>query len=427
MFRILGVMAAMALVAPSVAAGAEWRYAIEYSPSYSSNITRAADNEIEDYINGVTLELGYQERSSVLEGSVTASVEHFSYRSGLFQDETRTALDADLRWALVRNRLFWVVEDRATVEPVFYRQAWTPGNIQQTNVFATGPSLSYRLEGSNRVTADLRFISSYAEVTKEYQSNRWYLATSLIQQRSIVTDLSANLTLTSTDYALSYADDFQQADLFLAWERRRSGSGFRLELGGVAASFDEEGERYTSRLGLVWNRVISSASRIRLVLVHGLSDAAQSALGTVSATPAVRGRFTALGRNISSQVYENNELGLSYRIEWARSNLEAIVNYQKQIYVNSRDMDQDLLNASMIWSRGFAGGISSELGVLFTGTEYERDGRKDSTVVPFWGLHLQRSSSIYYSLRVDREIRDSSADGQDYDELVVSAAIGYRY
>ena len=426
MFRTFVVVAVTVLVAPPVVHGADWRYAVEYRPGYSSNIARTADNEIEDYTNTLVVELGYQERSSVLEASVAAAVEYLSYRSDVFADETRSALNADLRWALLRDRIFWVVEDLLTVEPVLYRQAWTPGNIQQTNVLSTGPSLSYRLEGANRVTADLRFINSYAEITKEYRSNRWYLAASLIQQRSVLTDLSANLTLTSTDFALEYANDYRQADLYMAWDRRRGSSGFRLELGGYAINFDEGKDRYTPHLRFAWNRVISSASRMRMILSHGFSDAAQSALGRESATPPGSRRFATSSNTISSQVYESSELDLLHRIQWARSNLETGLNYQKQVYMNSPDMDQSLLNVSIVWNRGFGGSISTELGLFFARTEYDTDGRGDDTVTPFFGVHLQRSSRIYYSFRVEREVRDSSVDSADYDDLMVFAALGYR-
>ncbi len=427
MLRVVAIAAAVAFIASPATQGSEWRYAVEYRPFYSSNIARTADNEIEEYTNGLLLELGFRERSSALEGSVAARVEYLTYRSGLFADETRTALNADLRWALLRDRIFWVVEDLATIEPVVYRQARTPGNVQQTNLFVTGPSLSHRLGDSGKVTADLRFMNSYAEITREFRSNRWHLALGLVQQYSLYTDLSANLSLISTDYALEYADDFRQANLYLAWDRHRGSSGFRLELGRSAVRFDDGEERNAPHLRWVWNRVISSASRMRMILGHGFSDAAQYALGRDRDTPVGERRFATASNIISSQVYEGSELDLVYRLQWARSDLEIGMNHQRQIYPRSPDMDQNLLNARVEWSTGFHGGMSTDLGISFSRTEYGWDERVDDTMAPYFGLHMQRSSRVYYGIRAGREIRESSEDGSDYDDTVISLRLGYRH
>ncbi len=408
----------MLLTAQSAHAGV-WSYSIEDECGYSSNISRSADNEIDEYTNALRLGMDYQENSVELEGSIGANVEHLSYLGGVFENEIRGYLNADIKWILLQERLFWVVEDTLSVEPILSRQAWMPGNVQQTNLFSTGPSLSFRLDNSLRMTADMRYLNSYAEETDEFNSNRWYMGTSLIQERSLLTDISANLTWRNVDFRSEDADDYQQLGLFAAWKRHFGRSDLLLELGGLQISFDSGDSEYGLYSRLLWNRSISSASRFAIGFNHGFADAAEQISGGTRTVPVST-------NVISSQVYTNSELELVYHTEWGQSALETNLNYQKQVFLNSPDLDQYLVNLGVAWNRGFGGGISADLGISYFHTVYELDNRNDSTLSPFLGVLFQRSSRLSYRFRTGWERRDSSEDDSDYSDFTFFAAISYQ-
>ncbi|HHS83913.1 MAG TPA: hypothetical protein ENK38_03190 [Gammaproteobacteria bacterium] len=410
---------AISLIMPDAYAG-EWRYSIEDEIGYSTNIARTADNEIDEYTNAARIGVRYEENSVDLEGSIGANIEHLSYLSGVFENEIRSYLNADLKWSLMENRLFWMVEDTLSIEPVLSRQAWMPGNVQQTNVFSTGPSIIYRLDSSTRVTADVRYMNSYAEETREFNSNRWYLGTSLIQESSLLTDVSANLTWTNVDFNDEDADDYQQVGLFAAWDQQYGRSGLRFELGGLGINFDRGDDKYGPYTRLVWNRLISSASRLLVAFNYGFADAAQQVSGRTRAAPVS-------SNIISSQVYTNSEVEVAYRTEWARSVLETSLNYQKQLFLNSSDLDQSLVNIRIAWSKGFRGGISTDSGISYARTVYDLDDRTDDTLSPFFGIYFQRSSRLSYSIRSEWESRDSSVNSSDYSDLMFYAAVSYRH
>ncbi len=409
---------ALLFAVPSVQGG-EWRYSLEYEPSYSTNIARTATNEQEEITHAFRVGLRYSERSTVMDGTISLDVEHRSYVNGVFADQNWSYLNADVTWSLVRDRLFWVVEDRLSNEPVMNRQVWVPGNIQQTNLFSTGPRLRYRFGNGTGVLADLRYMNSYAEITDEFDSDRWYLAGTLFQDLSVQTQVSTNLTMTKVDFRSRDADDYRRLDLFAAWDWQQGRSGLRFELGGSRIDFDYADSASGPHIKIVGNRHISSVSQLKLVLHRGYSDTAQQLRRDSRAVP--------VGSSvISSQVYTVSEGEVIYRTEWLHSTLEAILNYQKQAYLDSATLDQDLFNGSLVMSKGFGATLSTELGASYSRSFYEVDGRRDDLFSSFAGLHLRRTRHLGYRLRVDWERRDSTADSADYSELAFFAAVRYQ-
>ena len=414
LYVLLAVLCAM-----SGNSASEWSYSIEDEMGYSSNIARAADNEIDEYTNTLRLGVNYRENSVELEGRVGANIEYLSYLTGVYENEVRGYLDANVKWILLQDRLFWAVEDRLSVEPVLTRQAWMPGNIQQTNVFSTGPSLNYRLDTAMRLTADMRYMNSYAEETEGFNSDRWYMGASLIHERSLSTNVSANLTWRSVDFGSESADDYRQLGLFAAWERQFGRSGLLLELGGLHVDFDSGNSEYGPYARLSWLRTISSTSRFQAGFSHGFSDAAEQVSGGTRVVPVST-------NIISSQVYTNSKLELAYHREWARFSLGTSLSYQKQAFLSSPDLDQHLVNLGVIWERGFGGGTRMDLGISYFDTVYELDDRNDKTLAPFVTLYFQRSSHLTYRLRAALEKRDSSEEGADYTDSMFFATISYR-
>ena len=416
----LQVGALLLLTASRVTAG-QWHYSLEYEPSYSSNIARTAENPQEEYVHALRFGIRYDDRSAVLEGSLNLDIEHLSYTNGTFADQNWSYLNADFTWALIRERLFWIVEDTLSNEPVASRQVWVPGNIQQTNVFTTGPRLDYRLDGGMHLLADLRYINSYAEITNEFDSNRWYLAAALAQDLSIQTEVSANLTWIDVDFDDRNADDYQRMDLFAAWDWQQGPSGLRIEIGGTRIAFDMAEGASGPLLRVTGNRQISSISRVAARLNHSYLDAAQRITRDTWTTPVS-------SNIISSQVYTVSEVELVYGTHWASgSAIEIVFNHQRQEYLEASYLDRSLTDTWLTWSKGFGSSVSLDAGVAYSRTVYDVDDRKDIIVSPFLGAHFQRNRRLSYRLGLYREERDSSSDAADYDELRVYAAIRYQH
>ncbi len=148
---------------------------------------------------------------------MNASIERAIYQNNTFDDETNLFIDADLRRALVRNRLFWVVTDSLTSEPIDSRDPNEPSNRQQTNVFTTGPSLSYEFNLANRIQADLRYANSYAEEADDFNADRWFAGAGWIYGLSATTDISLNTTFYDVAFdqnQIEGAGDYQRESIF---------------------------------------------------------------------------------------------------------------------------------------------------------------------------------------------------------------------
>ncbi len=399
------------MLAVSAANAGTWDYSAAYQLEYSDNIELVAEDGVSGTTHTLSAGLEYQEHSTRLEADVNVGIEHAIYQNNALDDETNLFIDADLRWALVRNRLFWVVTDSLTNEAIDLRDSNVPSNHQQTNVFTTGPSLSYEFDLANRIQADLRYANSYAEEADEFNANRWFAGASWIYGLSATTDISLNATFYDVIFdqnQIEGAGDYQRESIFASWVRRIGSSSLRVEAGLVNVDLDK-GDSENGWHGLVeWNRVISPSTGFTLTASHGFSDAALSIAG--------REDPDSVGRDvISGNIYEVSSVDLAFHRTWRVSVVDLIASYEKQNYITGVVLDQDLASASATWTRNFGGGWGSRFSGDMDRNEYE-DGRVDDTYQLYAGADYRSTHNMTYRLGTGWLRRDSTSADSEYEE-----------
>jgi hypothetical protein len=406
-----GVLCCLCSVTVSgVFAAGTWDYFGSYQLGYSDNLELAPDGGTSGAYHTLAAGIGYEEHGTRLDGNVDASVEYVNYPSGVFDDETWLYVDGDLRWALVRDRLFWVLTDSLTNQPIDSRAPNVPTNLQQTNVFTTGPSLSYQFDAANTVQADLRYMHSWAEEDDNFEADRWFAGASWIYGLTAADDLSLHATYYDTDFRQNQGqEDYRRQSVFAAWERRTGQtSTLRAELGMINVDFDESDNENGWRVLLEWNRVISSSSALTVSGRHGLTDAALSI--ATAADPET------IGNNvISGDVYEVTALDLTYRYSWAASTLNLSGGFERQDYVTAGEIDRDLVGAAASWTTNFGGGWSSRLAGDLAWADYD-DGLSDETYLLYAGVDYASTPHITYSMGVNWERRYSDAPLDEYED-----------
>ncbi len=266
------------MAASTAFAAGTWDYFGSYQLGYSDNLELAPDGGTSGAYHTLAAGIGYEEHGTRLDGNVDASVEYVNYPSNVFDDETWLYVDGDLRWALVSDRLFWVLTDSLTNQPVDTRAPNVPTNLQQTNVFTTGPSLSYQFNTANTIKADLRYMNSWAEEDDSFEADRWFAGAGWVYGLTPADDISVHVTYYDTDFRQNEGqEDYRRQSVFAAWERRTGEtSTLRAELGLINVDFEESDNESGWRALLEWNRTISSSSTLRVSGRHGLTDAALS-------------------------------------------------------------------------------------------------------------------------------------------------------
>ncbi len=415
-----GLLCCICCAAVSTASAAgTWDYFGSYQLGYSDNLELAPDGGTSGAYHTLAAGIGYEEHGTRLDGNVDASVEYVNYPSGVFDDETWLYIDGDLRWALVRDRLFWVLTDSLTNQPVDTRAPNVPTNLQQTNVFTTGPSLSYQFNTANTLKADLRYMNSWAEEDDSFEADRWFAGAGWVYGLTPADDISLHVTYYDTDFRQNQGqEDYRRQSVFGAWERRTGETSvLRAELGLINVDFEESDNESGWRALLEWNRTISSSSSLRVSGRHGLTDAALSIATT--ADPET------IGNNVvSGDVYEVTALDVGYNYSWAASTLNVSGSYEKQDYVTSGEIDRDLYGAVAAWTTHYGGGWSSRFTGDFAWSDYD-DGLSDKTYLLYAGVDYASTPNITYTLGVNWERRFSDAPDDDYEDWGVVFRVRY--
>ncbi|WP_456445018.1 hypothetical protein [Thiolapillus sp.] len=415
-----GLLCCICCAAVSTASAAgTWDYFGSYQLGYSDNLELAPDGGTSGAYHTLAAGIGYEEHGTRLDGNVDASVEYVNYPSGVFDDETWLYIDGDLRWALVRDRLFWVLTDSLTNQPVDTRAPNVPTNLQQTNVFTTGPSLSYQFNTANTLKADLRYMNSWAEEDDSFEADRWFAGAGWVYGLTPADDISLHVTYYDTDFRQNQGqEDYRRQSVFGAWERRTGETSvLRAELGLINVDFEESDNESGWRALLEWNRTISSSSSLRVSGRHGLTDAALSIATT--ADPET------IGNNVvSGNVYEVTALDVGYNYSWAASTLNVSGSYEKQDYVTSGEIDRDLYGAVAAWTTHYGGGWSSRFTGDFAWSDYD-DGLSDKTYLLYAGVDYASTPNITYTLGVNWERRFSDAPDDDYEDWGVVFRVRY--
>ncbi|WP_456377114.1 hypothetical protein [Thiolapillus sp.] len=417
---LAGVFSSCFSLLVSPASAGTWGYFGSYQLDYSDNIERINEGGTSGVYHTLSAGVGYEEHGTRLDANIDGSVAYIHYPSDVFDDETRLYLDGDLRWALVRDRLFWVVTDLLTSEPINSRAPNVPANLQQTNVFATGPSLRYQFDLANRVQADMRYMNSWAEEIDTFNSDRWFLGGSWIYGSANATDISLSATFYDVDFdrgQTAGVEDYRRGSIFAGWERRNGPSSLRIEAGLINIDFDES-DSESGWHGLAeWNHIISSSSSLVVSARHGLTDSALSIAAAVDPE--------SIGTNvISGQVYEVNAADVSFGYDLTVSAIQLRASYEKQDYITVGELDRELASAAIHWTRAFGGGWSSRLSGRIGWAEYE-DGRSDDTYFLYAGVEYLGTRNLTYSLGANWERRDSSAPASEYDSAGVVFLVRY--
>ena len=418
---VSGGAAACCCLSVSLAAAGTLTYFGSYQLDYSDNIELASDGGTSGVYHTFGAGIGYEEHGPRLDTIINASFDYVNYPNGVIDNRTSLYMNGDLRWAFVKDRLYWVFTDSLTNEPIDSRGPSIPSNWQQTNVFTTGPKFQYQFDLANRIQADVRYMNSWAEESDDFNAKRWFAGGSWIYASANATEISLNATFYDVDFDLNQtggAEDYIRNSIFVGWDRRNGPSSFRLEVGFIDIDFDESDDENGWHALVAWNRAITSSSSLVLDARHGLTDAALSIAGAVN--PDNIGN-----RVVSGQVYEVSAIDVTYTYNLTNAVLTILGSYEKQDYVTLGEIDRDLASASIGWTRDFGGGWSSQLSGEFDWNDYD-DGRSDDTYYLYAGAVYHGTRNLTYRLGVNWEDRNSNVPTAEYESWGISFLIRYE-
>lgn len=418
----------LALAAPSAGAEPVLDYTVGATLEHSDNINYSENDPISQTVLTPRLSFLLNQKGSTLEASAAGTLEYRDYLGGAFGNEFRTTAAGLATWHISPERLDWVFEDNISRQPIDTLRSDAPNNMQQTNVFSTGPTLRAKFNDTLRGQLDLRYTNSYADTSKDFNSNRYGAVGTLLYQLDPSNTLSGSATASRVRYIESVSEpfDYDRKDVYVGYQRVVR--ELTLELAGGYSWIDQRhGDTNNGALLRGTARwTPSKRTNIAFSLAREYSDAAQDLVFTPGQVGNVGIGSGISGAVIAPQVYvekrarfEINHVEDTYRLSFAPF-------WRKLDYVDAVNANQN--------SRGYFADVAyyvrPTLWVdVFAGQErrkYTQIARTDDDLVYGASLNLQRTRHWLWTLQARHQRRDSNAVDSSYDENSILLSVSYR-
>lgn len=285
---------ALALSWPAAVPAQEIHYRFDLGLEHNDNINLSEDDPVSATVLEPALGFTIRQHGSTFQADVAGLATYRDYLDGPYASEFRTFLAARGNWSAIPDRLDMTVENYLSVQPVNPLAADVPSNRQQTNVFAVGPTLHFRMGSAARGLAELRYINSWAEETREFNANRWAAALRAIKDLNPYSAVSFNAVADRIDLRDEVdLPDYTRYSGFIRYERTTPELTLNADVGHTwlrhsgTHSGDRSGVLLRGHLG----KPVSARSALTLDVARQYTDAA-----------AVMILGTAIGERIPSAI-----------------------------------------------------------------------------------------------------------------------------
>jgi hypothetical protein len=424
------VALALAGVTCSAIAG-QLDYTLYGGVEHSDNIALSSTNPTSQNVLIPGASFAYLQQGEDVQANVVGNLEYRDYLGSRYTDQTQVQLASQANWTILPARFDLTMQDYAGVQPIDRLASTSPDNQQQTNVFTFGPTLHFRLGESTRGQAQLRYINSYAQKTKGFNSHRTQASLGIIEDINPTDQLSANWEgqrVYLTEDAAT--PDYDRNELFGRYVSKLPHLDLDLALGWAKLDFRRAGTPTASsplaRLTLDYHP--TERTTLSLSAAREYSDAAQD-LMLLQPTGILEGAGTGIdvgNTTVDSQVYMERRLRLTYSFRSERLGVSVAPLYRKLGYVNDPSQDQTTHGATVGLDFRLRPTLTLSLVAAGERLDYDRLARRDTTID--YGLDLvgQRTPHWGWRMSLLRQQRHSDQPGQSYHENQIYFGIIYH-
>lgn len=424
------IVAALGLATAASFANAEpvLDYTVGATLEHSDNINYSENDPISQNVLTPRLSFIVNQKGSALDASAAGTLEYRDYLGGAFGNEFRILASGLANWHISPGRFDWVFEDNISRQPIDVLRSDAPNNQQQTNVFSTGPTLRAKFTDVLRGQFDLRYTNSYADTSKDFNSNRLGALGSLLYQLDPSNTLSGSATASRVRYIESISEpfDYDREDVYVGYQRITRTLTLEASAGYSWLDLRQGDTQSGSLLRGTARWTPTKQTNVGVTVARQYSDAAQDLVFTPNQISNIGIGSGISGAVIAPQVYVEKRASLdvnhaedSYRVSFAPF-------WRKLDYVADPTANQN--------ARGYFADLAYYLRPtfwldVFAGQErrkYTAIARTDDDLVYGASLNLQRTQHWLWSLQVRHQRRDSNAVDSSYDENSILLSVTYR-
>lgn len=428
--RMTGML--LTLMLPGAASALQLDYLVELGLEHNDNVNLSEDDPQSANILRPMLGFNLQQEGSTVQASASGVVEYRDYLGNEFSNEFRGQLAGHLNWTMVPERLNMTVEDYVSVQPIDPLAQDTPDNQQQTNVFAIGPTLTFRLGPTVRGQAELRYVDSHAEETEEFNTQRLNGALRAIKDLSSTSTISANLVDERVDFTQSDAGpDYSRYSAFGRYTRNWTKLDLIADLGyswiDYSGNTVENRHDPLGRAKLAWRA--SERSTFTGDVAYQFSDAASDMMDIVIGS-AIPTSIATGDATTTSQPYLEKRVTLGYTYRGDRFGFNVAPYYRKLDYGTAdidveAGLDQTGKGATAGFSYLLRPLISTGLTATGENLNYDEITREDKTWTITAFLRQQWTRNWSWRVELTHYKRDSTAAGQSSDQNIAYLGITY--
>lgn len=423
----VSVIASSLLCVPGTAWAARVDYTLDLGMEWNDNVTLISSDPIDQRYLRSGLGFLVTENNSSVQAHADGRVEYRDYEDDVFSDTVDGALSGSLNWIAIPQRLYFLVEDNLSIQPVDALVPDAPGNRQQVNVFSAGPTMMFHWSPTLQGQAELRYVNSDAEVTDEFNSQRLGSALRTIKQLTPTSQVSLNVQGQRVDFDDDIvARDYDRYDLFASYSRTLAQFELGTDLGYSRIEYRQGGGTRSEplfRFDATWNP--NERHSLAVQASSQFSDTAIDALSSIEADATLPQNVLTGDAVVNASPYEVRNLGLEYGFTGTRLNFMVSPYLQKRNYVDSDEFDQNShgLRSDLHWllRRSLSLGIYGS----YENLEYTQLNREDKTTRVGATLRYQWTRHWSAGLEWERYKRDSSALGQSVSRNLVYLSISY--
>ncbi|HSS05609.1 MAG TPA: hypothetical protein VLK83_00555 [Rhodanobacteraceae bacterium] len=414
-------------------------YRVELGLEHNDNVNLNEEDPKSDDILTPAFGFTYRQGGSVVQAHVDGVLTYRDYLHGTFGDDLRSQIGGHVNWTMVPDRVNFVFEDYLGIEPVDTLQVDSPANQQQTNVFGLGPTFDFRFGSAARGAVELRYVNSYAEVSDQFDSNRYVGAFRVLRDLSSTSLVSGNVEAQHIDFIHDIGGpSFDRYNLFGRYVQTLRQFEYSADLGWnwIHSGFPL-GDHNAPLARFTVGYHATERSRFDLIGAYQYSDAATDLLETVQTNLSPTRVLTEIPTSIptgaavvSPQPYLETNFLLLYGFHEVLWTFDISAHYQKLDYLNS-------LSSPFGGSSQILRGFDSELGYNFNpqitagvlgiveNADYPGIDRVDHNWTT--GLFFRQTLTPHWSWNAEYTFykRNSNAVGQDVEQNIIFASISY--
>jgi len=401
---------------------AQLGYQLELGVEHSNNVTASGADPIATATSTVGLQADFNQQAANYSLNIEPGLQYRSYSETTFDDQLFVSLDAGLLWNISKQRFSWTFEDYLDQSAIDSTSASTPFNQQDTNVFLTGPDVTFRLGPVQRIELLARYLDFYYENT-DADNNRYGVLARWIRQPNAVSTYGLNVDAADIRYKDPLNnEDYTRYDAFVSIEKKLSTYDLDIKLGytEIERDFSENLDDFLAQARL--NYRINSKSSINLSAISEYTDSSRNFLLSRASREGVR----SFNTQINGSVFYLQQAFAGYT--WSDHinvvNIEYSINTDEYDAVNS-DLDRKVQNYRLGINRAITGHLSVSFDAQLGDSEYSGLSRKDEDTSVGLAFSYRMSRSLSLQLGAQRSERESSTETLNYVENIGYMSVHY--